>query len=314
MESPGPQLHGGPGRAHSDRVTLRDGGRLAAGTAALTLALSSSGDVLVVAAALGVAVLDPVVGLAGAAAALGLWLRIGSTSLNAAAGAQAVLGPALVTAPVLAALGAAASASALLLAALLGPRDQPDGSVASRPADVVGAAALAALAVAIADGPGPRRAATVLTRGSVTAVVVIAAITLAGRHDVRTPSIARRLVVGVGLAGAALALAAFPGRLAWPPSGVLAARPVLTGLVRAIASAGVALVALQAWLWRGELVERTAAQPAPVLAEPADTVTAPPTAAPDDDAHRAPPRPPLKLPKPAPPLVHTEDSPATQGR
>src|SRR5437764_13550503 len=86
MEPPGPQLLAG--RTGSDRL------RLAAAAAALVLAITSSGDVLVMAALLGTVTGDAIAFAAVLLASLSVLARWGTGSLAAVAGGQAVLGAA----------------------------------------------------------------------------------------------------------------------------------------------------------------------------------------------------------------------------
>lgn len=133
--------------------------RLAAAAAALVLALTSRGDVVVLAAALAVATWRPLAALSVAAVLTSVAWRWGSTALEDVAGAQAVLGPAGWVGPTLAAAGSWLAAAALVLLAPALPR--PAGWV------VVGAAA----AVVVA-GPGPGE---VWVRAVATVVATLAA-------------------------------------------------------------------------------------------------------------------------------------------
>ena len=237
------------------------------------MALTSSGDALVVALLLGLAAWDPVPALVGLAAGAVVWLRIGTTSLDALAGTQAAVGAAVATGPVLAATASGGAALALLAGAAAGGDDAgtAPGSLAAV-AGAVGVAASAAMAVAVAAGPGPRTAGVVLARLGLTLVMVAAATGLHGwmPGDRRRRS-ARTGAVLVGAVSVALAGAALPGRWAWPPAGVLAAAPTLAGAARAIA--GAALAAVVAWTIHLR-------RPAPPLLPPAAPLRLPPAAPP----------------------------------
>lgn len=90
--------------------------RLGAAAAAATVAVTSTGDVVLLGVLLGLASGDLVAAAAVAAAGLSLAVRWGSTSLEAIAGAQAVLGPGGAVGPALAAASAWCAAAALVLA------------------------------------------------------------------------------------------------------------------------------------------------------------------------------------------------------
>src|SRR5205823_14379110 len=87
--------------------------QLGAAAGAAAMALSSTGDVLLLGALLGVAAGDLATGTAAVLAGLAVLGRFGTTSLAALAGAQHVVGPAGTTGPVL--LAAAAWLAALAL-------------------------------------------------------------------------------------------------------------------------------------------------------------------------------------------------------
>ena len=88
--------------------------------AAGTLTLSSTGDVVLLGALLGIAAGDVLAAAAAVLAALSFAVRWGATSLEAIAGAQSVLGPGGAVAPALAGASSWCGALALLL---LSPRD-----------------------------------------------------------------------------------------------------------------------------------------------------------------------------------------------
>jgi hypothetical protein len=121
--------------------------RLVAAGGALTLALSSRGDALVLAAALAVVAARPerVVGVVGAL--LGSLLRWGTTALGAVAGAQAVLGPAAWT-------GGGAVVGSALLGAIALLAATPN-AFALRGGQLLAAAPFGASAALVALGPGP---------------------------------------------------------------------------------------------------------------------------------------------------------------
>ncbi|MGH9245810.1 MAG: hypothetical protein ACRD29_16125 [Acidimicrobiales bacterium] len=91
--------------------------RLAAAAAATALAVTSRGDITLLAVALGLAAADPLVGLTAAMAGVAVAVRWGSTSLESVAGAQAVVGPAGWTGRGAAVVAMWFAAAALLLAA-----------------------------------------------------------------------------------------------------------------------------------------------------------------------------------------------------
>src|SRR5439155_17998361 len=84
---------------------------------AVTMALLSSGDVLLLGVLLGIACADLVVGATGVVVGLAVVGRWGTPSLAALAGGQAVVGAAGVTGPTLLAASAWCAAAALALAA-----------------------------------------------------------------------------------------------------------------------------------------------------------------------------------------------------
>jgi hypothetical protein len=116
--------------------------------AALALAVTSRGDVIVLALLLAFGAGRRASGLAAAGALGAAMVRWGSPSLGAIAGAQAVLGPAAWTGSALAVASAVLGAAALVLAAAPLVRD----SWATRAACV---APFAAAAADVAIGPAP---------------------------------------------------------------------------------------------------------------------------------------------------------------
>ena len=131
--------------------------------AAATVALSSTGDVVLLAVLLGVATGELVAAAAAALACLSFALRWGVTSLEGIAGAQAVLGPGGIVGPELGAISSWCAAAALVL---VSPRDwraaafglaaaiSVTGPAAATAADVAvrAGASLVAVAVAVAVG------------------------------------------------------------------------------------------------------------------------------------------------------------------
>jgi len=110
VEPFGPDLRGG----HLLRIAPF---QLTAAVGAVTMALLSSGDVLLLGVLLGIACADLVVGATGVVVGLAVVGRWGTPSLAALAGGQAVVGAAGVTGPTLLAASAWCAAAALALAA-----------------------------------------------------------------------------------------------------------------------------------------------------------------------------------------------------
>jgi hypothetical protein len=110
VEPPHPYVHGEPVRILAPAHL-----RLGAAAAASTLALSTTGDAVLLAALLGIAAGGIVSAAVAASAALAFALRWGATSLGAIAGAQAILGPSGVVEPAAGAAAAWCAAGALLL-------------------------------------------------------------------------------------------------------------------------------------------------------------------------------------------------------
>ena len=150
------------------------------------MALTSTGNVVLLAVLLGVASGDLVAAAAVAAAGLSIALRWGSTSLDAVAGAQAVLGPGGAVGPGAAAASAWCAAAALVLATprgwrapafglaaglcVAGPAAADGGDLALRVAAGVAAGALAVAAGRWLPSAAARPAALVL---AVTAAVLV---------------------------------------------------------------------------------------------------------------------------------------------
>ncbi|HVM03591.1 MAG TPA: hypothetical protein VM242_00315 [Acidimicrobiales bacterium] len=186
MEPPGADVRGGP---EADEVGLIAGPlRLGAAAAAAALALTSSGEVVLLACLLALVAADVRAGAAAAAALLALAVRWGSTSLDAISGAQSVLGPG-------ATLGSPAEVAASWSAAAALVLSAPPGwwpavafgstaalavaGTAGGPADValrLGAAA-AGVAVTVAVGrrlaPGTARPAAVVAGGAALVLAVL---------------------------------------------------------------------------------------------------------------------------------------------
>lgn len=113
--------------------------RVGATAGATTMAITSTGDVLALAALLGVLAGDVVVGATTVLAALATFARWGTPSLADISGAQAVLGPGIATGSAFAALSTALAAAALIVAS-------PSGWLA---------AAYGVTAALLVSGPSP---------------------------------------------------------------------------------------------------------------------------------------------------------------
>ena len=100
-----------------DRLRPVTGLQLAAAAGAALMALTSSGDVLLLGVLLGVAAADVVVGAAAVGVGLAVLGRWGTSSLAALAGGQAVIGAAGATGPAVLAASAWCGAAALVLTA-----------------------------------------------------------------------------------------------------------------------------------------------------------------------------------------------------
>lgn len=203
--------------------------RVAAAAAAAVLAVTSTGDAFVLAAALGVAAWRPAPALAaGAALAAASW-RWGSSSLEAVAGAQAVLGPAGWVGPPMAAAGCWLGAVALVAAT--------PGIPASAPRGMAAAASGAAAAVVVA-GPAPGGDLWVRVVGS----GVAAGLALVLAWGRTRSSRARVILDGVALVAGVAALVAV-GRDAGGWAGTVSSDAILEGLAVAVAASAVAVVA-----------------------------------------------------------------------
>jgi hypothetical protein len=183
LESLGPNLRA---RSHRPLTTLQLGA--AAGAAAL--ALSSTGDVLLLGALLGVAAADLAIGAAGVLVGLTVLGRFGTTSLSALAGAQHVVGPAGTTGPVL--LAAASWCGAIALA------------VASR-GELAIAAVFGLAAADLVAGPAAHGAHALAIRVAASLVAVAVAWFAGGWLP---PRLTRVAAVVAGVAGVLLVLAA----------------------------------------------------------------------------------------------------------
>jgi hypothetical protein len=139
--------------------------RLAAVAAAATLALTSSGEVVLLGVVLGLAAADVATGAVTVVACLALAVRWGATSLDALAGAQAVLGPGGAVGPPSAMAASWCAAGALVLAS-------PRGWAAL----AFGSAAGLGLA-----GPSPATGGDVGLRLAAAAAGVVCAVVLARR-------------------------------------------------------------------------------------------------------------------------------------
>ena len=93
---------------------------MGAAAAAATVAVSSTGDAVLLAALLGVSTGELVAAVTATLSALSLALRWGITSLEGIAGAQSVLGPGVLVGPELATASSWCAAAALVL---VSPRD-----------------------------------------------------------------------------------------------------------------------------------------------------------------------------------------------
>lgn len=158
----------------------------AASVAAFTLAVTSSGEAVLLCALLGVAAGEVVSAAVAVLAALTLALRWGTTSLDAVAGAQTVLGPAGLVGPPAAAAAGWCAAAALVLA---------------RPG-AWAAPAFGAVAALVVAGPSPASAADVAVR----VAAALAGAALAFVVDRRGPGV-RPLAVVLAVAAGALAAA-----------------------------------------------------------------------------------------------------------
>jgi hypothetical protein len=144
--------------------------RPALAAAATALALSSHGNVLLLAALLALVAARPAPGVAAVLAAGSAVVRWGSPSLGAIAGAQSVLGPAVTVGPSAAAASAACAAVAIVLCARAPGRGRA----------LLVAIPFGCAAAALAAGPGPggelalRAAATVVASALAIAIALLA--------------------------------------------------------------------------------------------------------------------------------------------
>ena len=164
--------------------------RAAAAGAAL-MALTSTGDVLLLGAVLGFAAGELTVAAAGVLAGFVVVGRFGSSSLTALAGAQHVIGPAGVTGSTLLAAAAWCAASAVALAS---------------PGELVAAAAFGVAAADLVAGPAVQldHGASLAVRVAASFVGVAVAWFVGGWIP---PRLARVAAVAAGVLGVALVLA-----------------------------------------------------------------------------------------------------------
>jgi hypothetical protein len=279
--------------------------RPAAAVAGLVLAVTGTGDVLVVAVCLAVAALRVSSTLALLAAGVAATARWGSPELAAIAGGQAVLGPAGLLEPPLAAASAWCAALAVVLgwSALDDPSDGAprtprmpalQGPAAPSmlyrlplaPSDLLGAAAAGALAASLVWGPGGPAGWAPRGAGTVVASAAAAAVLLARRHP-GADRVLAGLAVTLGGVAVLAAVAARPEPAALAAPGFAASTVGVAALATAVAALAPtwsrrALVGGRAWprsvpvsaavgLWA--LAAQLGDEVRPVLATPA-----PPTA------------------------------------
>lgn len=173
----------------------------AAALAAAVLALFSVGTWPVMAVLLGVAAWERVGAVAAVLAAASTMLRLGSTSVGAAAGMQSVFGPAVFVRPVVAGVSAGLAGAALVLA----PRTRR----AALPFGLVAALVMA--------GPSGATAAGLLVRAVAAVACVELAWAAAGRWAGWAPY-RHGVVVGAAAAGFALAVVGRPAGVTLPAS------------------------------------------------------------------------------------------------
>lgn len=162
--------------------------RLPAGVGAAALALSSSGEVVLLAVLLAVAAGEVLAGAVAVLATGAVALRWGSTSLEAIAGAQSVLGPGALVGPLAGAASTWCAAAALVLA-------RPRGW---------GAAVFGVAAGLVAAGPGAGSVGLAATRGA--AALLGAALAVGVQRW--APPAARPAALGLAAAAVALAVLA----------------------------------------------------------------------------------------------------------
>ena len=155
--------------------------RTGAGVGAASLALSSTGEVVLLAVLLGAAAGELVVGAVAMMATAAVALRWGTTSLDAIGGAQTVLGPAVTVGPPLAAASMWFAAAALVLVRARGLTALlfgiTAGVIVAGPAGAAGQLALRGAAAVLGAGlalgaqrfapPAARSLALVLAAGAV---------------------------------------------------------------------------------------------------------------------------------------------------
>ena len=159
----------------------------AASVAAVTLAVTSSGEAVLLCALLALAAGQALSGVVAVLAGTAVALRWGTTSLDSIAGAQAVLGPAGLVGPVVATAATWCAAAALVLA-------RPGGWAA--PAFGVAAA----LGVA---GPAPSSAGDVVVRVSAAAAGAVLALLVDRRAPAGARTLALTLAAAAGVTAAA---------------------------------------------------------------------------------------------------------------
>ena len=157
--------HVGVAGSRAARLDTLDALRAVCLAAAFVLAVTSRGDVVVLAAMLGLGIGRPASALASAGALAATLVRWGSPSLNAIAGAQAVLGPAGWTGSIAAVASAWLAAGALVLASR--PRRRT-----STWSSVLASAPFAVAAAVVVVGPSAGGAVGLRAAGSVVAVVL----------------------------------------------------------------------------------------------------------------------------------------------
>lgn len=180
MESPGAYLH-------ARRATSRELLTLGATGAAVSLLLTSTGDLFVVVTLLALAALDVYAAGITAAAAVAMLLRWGSSSLAAIAGAQAVLGAGIAVGSAAGTISTGAAALAVLCAAPTGIAAVPYGLTAALFVAGPAATTPSHLAVRVAAGLAGAvvallvaRRADVIVRRRVAAAAAAVAILAAG--------------------------------------------------------------------------------------------------------------------------------------
>jgi hypothetical protein len=183
LEPLGPNLRARP---HRSLTTLQVGAIAGAGVMALT----SAGDVLLLAVLLGVAAADVEAGGASVLAGLVVLGRFGSTSLAALAGAQHVIGPAGTSGPVLLAAASWCAAFALLF---------------STGAEFAIALVFGLAAADVVAGPAAHSAESLAIRVAASLVAVAMAWFVGGWIP---PRLARLVAVAAAVLGVVLVLAA----------------------------------------------------------------------------------------------------------